>query len=624
MSRLAGVPVSTALNNPWNPAQDRVAGHAGPGLLFLLAFLLWLLNHPYQGIWHDARIYGLLAVHWLYPQAMADDLFFHFGSQGDLSLFTPLFGYLVHLFGLDWAARFVVLSGGGLWVAALLLLSRAALGETLAGRFAVLFGVTLTLNYSPNLGVFMLNENFATARSWAFPLGLLAIALLCLKRPLFAAALAVFSCALHPLLGIWSLALVATSRLRTGVVLMLMLSAMLAVLVVGAMDMSIPRLRLLSGDLWLFVSDVARDIVFKSPKNTRLPEYLAWMACLLAGARLGSAPMRPLYARLLQLSIFGLLLGLLVSYWLPVTIVVQAQPWRVFWLVIPLAGIALLDSAQEVWRKSSAVPVYVGILAALATLEPALLKPLVWALCGASFVPARYLVRLDALLVARRRWLVTSMAMLWVMALPGMWLTLSILGEGLLNPWWTGATWLHGLVAGGTWPLALLAAWLMGFNILPFQRYLLALVVAGLIVLALSHWDRRPEALKMAESRYLAVPTVAHPFAAFIRAGDVVYWPGRELTVWFELHTASYYGENASTGVVFSQDKFVEWQQRTRQVAGLTNPAQICRQAGVDWLVSSAPIPLLEPLAIHQDAHLYSCSRLRAVSSEPTIGTTIQ
>jgi hypothetical protein len=606
-------------------ARHRVSGHGGWALLFPVAFLLWLLNHPYQGIWHDAQIYGLVAAHWLHPQGLANDLFFRFGSQGDFSIFTPLYGYLVDQLGLDRAARFVVLFGGVLWVTALLLLARAALGETLAGRFAVLFGVTLTLNYSPNMGVFMLNESFATARSWAFPLGLLAIALLCMRRTTIATGLAVLSCALHPLLGIWSLALVASSRLRTRAVLMLMLSAVLAVLVVGAVDVSIPRLRLLSGDLWRFVRDVAKDIVFKSPENTRLPDYLGWIACLLAGARLGSASMRPLYARLLMLSVTGLLLALVCSYWFPVEIVVQSQPWRVFWLVIPLAGIALLDSGQELCRKSSAVPLYIGILGAAATLEPALLKPLVWALCGASFVPARYLGRLDALLVDRRRWLIAAMAMLWLMALPGLWLTVTMHGERLLNPWWSGTSWLHGLVAGATWPLPLLLAWLTGFRISGLRRYALALVATILIVLALGHWDRRPEPLKMEESRYLAAPTVAHPFGAFVRAGEVVYWPAGELTAWFELHTASYYGRNESTGVVFSHDKFAEWQRRTRQIEGVTDPRQICTPGGVDWVVSSVPIPAAEPLAIHRGARLYSCAMLRAVSPAPTfVGATVK
>lgn len=618
------MPVSITPDSFSDLARRRFSADTGSGLLFSGAFLLWLLNHPYQGLWHDAQVYALLAAHWLHPQALAGDLFFRFGSQGDFSLFTPIYGYLVHLLGLDWAARFVVLSGGVIWAAALLLLSRATLGETLAGRFAVLFGATLTLNYSPNIGVFMLNENFATARSLAFPVGLLAIALLCMKRPAVAAGLAVLSCALHPLLGIWPLALVVSLRLRTNAALLLLLSAVLAVLTVGAMDSSIPRLRLLSGDLWLFVQGAGKDIVFKSPGNTRLPEYLGWMACLFAGARLGSASMRLLYSRLLLLSAMGLLLALVSSYWLPVEIIVQGQPWRVFWLVIPLAGVAILDIAQELVRRSFAAPIYIGILGALAVLEPALLKPAVWALCGASFIPALYFVRLDALLGTRRRWLVATMAMLWLIALPGIWLTLSILGERLLNPWWNGASWLHGMVAGATWPLPLLLAWLAGFKISGHWRQAFALVMVGLIVLALGHWDRRPEALRIEESRYLAGPTVAHPFGAHIGAGQVVYWPARELTVWFELHAVSYYGQNESTGVVFSRDRFAEWQRRTKQIEGMTDPSQICTQADVDWLVSSAPIASFEPLMIHQDARLYSCAALRAVLPAPTLEATAQ
>ena len=71
------------------------------GCFFLLCLLVWFLNHPYQGVWHDARVYGLLAAHWLSPPAFADDLFFSFGSQGSFSLFTPLYGQLVAWLGLD-------------------------------------------------------------------------------------------------------------------------------------------------------------------------------------------------------------------------------------------------------------------------------------------------------------------------------------------------------------------------------------------------------------------------------------------------------------------------------------------------------------------------------------------
>jgi hypothetical protein len=87
----------------------------------------------------------------------------------------------------------------------------------------------------------------------------------------------------------------------------------------------------------------------------------------------------------------------------------------------------------------------------------------------------------------------------------------------------------------------------------------------------------------------------------------------------------SYYGQNERIGVVFSSDKFAEWQRRTKLIEKMTDVRQICTQAGVDWLVSSAPIPAIEPLAIQPGAHLYSCAMLRAVLPAPTVvGVAVQ
>ena len=47
--------------------------------LVLSAMALWLFTHPYTGFdFHDTRIYTILALHWLAPDAYARDPFFMF------------------------------------------------------------------------------------------------------------------------------------------------------------------------------------------------------------------------------------------------------------------------------------------------------------------------------------------------------------------------------------------------------------------------------------------------------------------------------------------------------------------------------------------------------------------
>ena len=87
MSRISidssDIPARLMRHNPWAGA-----------ILFLVAFLLWLLNRPYHGLWHDAYVYGVISAQWIYPDALASDLFFRFGSQGSLTIFTPIYGEL--------------------------------------------------------------------------------------------------------------------------------------------------------------------------------------------------------------------------------------------------------------------------------------------------------------------------------------------------------------------------------------------------------------------------------------------------------------------------------------------------------------------------------------------------
>jgi hypothetical protein len=586
--------------NPW-----------ATGSLLLLAFLFWLLNNPYQGIWHDARVYGLIAAHWIYPDALASDLFFRFGSQSSLSLFTPIYGELVRALGLDVAARLVTLSGGALWVAALFFLARAMLGnghgDTLAARFAVLYGVMISVSYSPNASIFVLNENFATARSWAMPCGLLAVACLAVGRAWWAGALALLSCLLHPLLGVWSLALVMTARMPMRWIMPLTLIPTLALIAIGVVNPDIAHLQLMRGE-WLDYLYDASDILFKPLGENRLPVYFTALAGLLAGARAGSPRWQLLYARLLVLACGGLMLALITAYWLPLEIVVQGQPWRVFWLAIPIAAIAVLDVLQRALAFSGNGALLAGLLLVLVTLDAALLQPVVWLICGASFLPRQHLALLAEKVHEWRKILWVMMMALWLFALPGLIVELEIAGARFIKPWWQGPLWLHGLVTGGWWPLPLLLACLLGWkHTPPLAAKVMPMVVAGLLVWGITHWDKRPEPLRHKEASYLDNHQPPHPFAAYIRSGQTVAWPEREMTVWFKLHTASYWGKTQGIGVVFSQQKFAEWQRRGVLVEKASNRLAVCADPTVDWVVSPQLIPGVAPLAAVSDGAVYAC-----------------
>jgi hypothetical protein len=87
------------------------------------------------------------------------------------------------------------------------------------------------------------------------------------------------------------------------------------------------------------------------------------------------------------------------------------------------------------------------------------------------------------------------------------------------------------------------------------------------------------------------------------------------MTVWFRLHTASYWGKTQGIGVVFSREKFAEWQRHgalAEQASTLaSNRLDLCADPIVDWVVSLHPIAGIAPLTVAADGALYACSSLR-------------
>ncbi len=608
------------------PESDRSARIAGAAALWTAGSLLWLLNHPYHGVWHDALIYGLLAAKWLHPDALAPDLFFRYGSQGEFSLFTPLYGALTGWLGLDRASWWVVLTGGVAWIGAVMWLAHRLLGRGPAAGVAVLLAAAVTVSYSPNAATFVLTENFSTARSWALPLGLGGIAALLAGRRGWALALSLGALALHPLLGIWPLALCVLVWLPMRLAVWLVALAVGAGAALGMANVDLPYLRSMQGDWLLFARDRAPDILFRST-GSRLAECAALLAVLLLALRGGSETHRAFYGRVLLLGCGGLALALMASFWLPLEILVQGQPWRVCWLLLPLALCALLDVAQRLARESRSGVLLLCAIGVALTLEPAWWLPGAYLAAAAAFLPPAIWRRADAAVERRRKLLVAALAAAWLVLLPGWVADLEIAGRQMLMPWWAGADWLHGLVAGGGWHVALLAvvpALWRGRTLSAAWRFGLAAILLTASLFALSHWDRRPEAKRIEEACYLDRSCPPHPFLGEIAIGDTVFWLGREPTVWLALNRASYYGRIQHTGAVFSRQKFDEWARRDARVAASREPHWVCADPTLDWLVLAGEVSGAAPRAEAKESrpyHLYACAdfRVGAVPSAPTL-----
>lgn len=490
----------------------------------------------------------MLAANRLAPTHYAQDVFFLFGSQDSFNLFSPLFAALMAWLGGDLASRALTLGGGLLWIVAWTYLAHAAFGATLAARALVLLAAPLALSYSPNFDTFVLNETFATARIISIPLSLIALAARLDGRLALAWVVAFVATALHPLLGIWGLAALISSRWPAP---RLWLAAGIAITLLGSVAaLSItPPLALLDPEWEATLRSSTRDL-FVGPLGTaRVGAMLFWIAALWSGVQLGTKRLRRLYRAAAILTVGGLAVAAIASFWLPVELVVQAQPWRVLWLAICLGLVALVDASSRLLRRPGGPWLLLLVSVATYLFDDAralVLALAAWTLSrrGGICVRLREQTRkfpqvLPALSIAAG-----------LCAAPAAFSELESLANGLVGFWGNCGIWIVLLGGGGVsvlfWAVAL------GYRA---GRVFALLIGLPLLLVAFAQWDKRPEHARVREASYLLVARDALPLGGVVSPGSVVHWPGRDLDVWFRLGAANYASEVQAVGMVFSAAK---------------------------------------------------------------------
>ena len=548
----------------------------------LAVMLLWVWFHPLTTLWHDARIYAILALNWLHPDAYARDPFFMFGSQDSFSLFSVLYGPLIAHLGLRGAHTVIMLIGGILWCIAAVRVTNACIRNYWFAATAALALAALSINYSPNGNTFVLNENFATARTLAFPLGALALAECVQGRWVRAAALSLLAAMLHPLLGVWpsGVALLwplswrwraCCLVLAAGVLLALMLSE------VGPFVRFDPE--------WEPIARTAKDVFVwpLSGENTlRWPEYAFHLVLLLLAAfclRIKMPAAAQLYVLVALVAVSGLLVAMLASYFWPSQLVIQAQLWRSMWLAAYMVPVVLAHLAyllvEALYPKNGKR--HLWLLMMIVTLLLMLRDWPLFALMAVCLIVTgwslwwRYsdaeqstgvLARLSE--TEHKKWFRLLVCGLILIALPAFWRDLWI--QRWATPIrfdWIPAELIGFFISGGFGLGFLLLAWgLQRFGQFPFVSY----GVAVLLVVALLNWDTRQQNVKIWEET--ASFGMQEGLREWIKPGDVVLWRSKRmpLETWYDLRTAHYAGGEQSTGMVFSREKTFELIRRVQHI----------------------------------------------------------
>ncbi len=552
----------------------------------LAAVALWLLATPYQGITQDARLYALMALHRLRPEAYAADPWFLGGSQDDLSIFSAFYAPLVSLHGLEHGAMLMTVLSGLLFVFATAILSAALIRGR--GRWlALLCLVCLPLCYSA-AGVFYVREGFATARGLAVPLSMLGLAWAVAGRGMRSLGVHALAFAFHPIMALvpaaTSLLLLSGRRLRAALIALGML-----VLAAAFLSGEVGALRLLDGR-WLYFVEHS-PLIFIGPwVAENLSAFLAWFSILLFAGRYGQHSVRRVYGLGALATGIGMVAALLADR-MPVLIVLQAQLWRGFWWVQVLGVVAVVDLASRYLIRSRAPHrehVALAVLLALGAREH-----LGWLLLAVFLLLRLGAGRYVPLLLQRtspwKNWIRGISVVLAFMLLPAYWNSLSLVYASADPAKGAYADMARSLMLSGGFGLVPLCCWWL---LLRWRKGLpgigLSVAVAVLLIAAALRWDGRSADVRYLESRYVAGGT-GRLFDAWIVPGDVVYWHRNLERVWFELGTAGYAGAAHASGQVFSRQRVELLEARLGRVVAASLDAGRIRAAELGaWKLEDA------------------------------------
>lgn len=531
------------------------------GLLVFLAGLgLWLLSHPYWGIWHDARVYTLMAVRWIDPAPFTRDPWFMFGSQDAFSLFSPLYGSAIAAFGINAAAKWGSMLAGMSFVVASWVFSRALpLGRQRDLIFLLLVSVQLV--YCANdfgvLATLRISETFITSRQFAVSFGMLGVSAAMASRRGLAASMLAVSMALHPLMGLWALVSTVSiiSRIPYRWVIALVVAGSAAI--VGLSMLGVGIFAAVDGEWGALVRDTSRIVFVATDDRHRVDFLLICYSLLLMGACWGQDVLRQWYKVVLLVSVAAYSVNWLCSTYFPAAIVMQAQLWRANWFALVLAVVAAVDIAGRVMsadRLFRYLAMAAGSVLVLVPIAGALLAALA-ACCPSKF----FLSMKDSILslTSAVRWTIQIVSLLAV-ALLSMVVLSDIQATGAML-WRVGeavdgfADFFRGLVFVGGFGLFAVGYWIAAGR-KDWSRVIGAISI-GVVAIGLWQWDdRTPSARKFEETNWGATshgsPRI---FSGHVRAGDVVYWQGNAERVWFELRVASYASSTQAIGLVFSE-----------------------------------------------------------------------
>lgn len=336
----------------------------GTIFLPLIALALWALTHPYQGILGDATVYIGRALADLDPAGIGRDMMFVNDGQSRFSLFPLALDRLVAAFGTGPTALGLALLAMAAWILALAGFARQFV-TTRWIAVVVIFVAVLPVSYGAPWR-FGYSEVLAVPRPFAEALVIAALAALAGGRTLLPFALLAAATLIHPIMAlagwcVFGIVLASESR-RWAIGL-----ALIAVLLLAGALAGVPVLSRLvtfmDSSLKAFAESrspllfpTAWPIDFFGPVAVEATT-IAIAASFFDGRR------RMVLLAAIFAGLGGIAVQALFGDRLSLLLVIQAQPWRMAWLLAAMGAIALAIATFKLWQQGSRGQVVLAILA---------------------------------------------------------------------------------------------------------------------------------------------------------------------------------------------------------------------------------------------------------------------
>jgi hypothetical protein len=550
--------------------------------LGLLITTLWLATRPYFGVIHDSRLYTVQALSALLPGRFSEDLYLHYGSQDQFTLFTALYKPFLAVFGIAYGNSLLLLIAQLLWLTGLVHLARSLFRDGKTAVIAIAAAIAL-----PGELVFRYGEPFLTPRLFAEALTFWALGSMLHGRPIRAVLLLCISMTLHPLMTMPGFAVLYLYEAAKRPVLWVLP----AVIAIPAMALAFAgfqpfaRILLRFDPTWLAVVRV-RDY-FCLVAEWRIHEWLP-ICNMLALAALGLRVAEPEERRFLSaafvVALASLALSLIGGDVFHDVLIVDIQQWRATWLLSVVAHLFVGPILCRIKGRSGPSLANAGFLLAVT----------LGLLALSQFFPGMAIIAAPVMIVA---WLVCGWekesgrpisggTRILVLVIVGGTLGLAILAlRGVIASFPDEpAKFLQALIGPvlTVSVLTTLAFQLAGMDSRQKFNHPIPMLAASIALAAVGcfAWDQRSPWTKFVDSS----GSPPQSLTAMLPGDAPIYWDGDVTATWFLLKRASYFSCLQGSGLLFYRATAIDYQHRVESFASLHPPDfghdRMCPSAG--------------------------------------------